>query len=846
MTSLFGQPDPAAPPPRPGPGSRFASVVLHRGIEHTPAKSSAPPAARPSHRSAPPSSTSPGAPDAAFTYFIPAGMPEPLPGQLVRVPLGKANTPTSGIVLQVGDAALLGDLPPAKAKPILELTPARINPDLLALAQWLATYYVCPLGMVLQTMLPAAVKKQIGRKRILRYTPLPPSPTTAPAEAALTKPLRAALARLRALPESDFPAEPAALRRLAAISSPSVKRLHAAGLLTESADDTVSARAGAFGEEASTPPPDANAAPAPPAPRLTPTPDQARALASLVPALGSFSAHLLRGITGSGKTEVYLRLIEHLLAARPSATAIVLVPEIALTPQTSRRFLDRFGSGSVAVLHSGLTQAQRNAQWTACAKGQVRVVVGARSAVFAPVPTLGLVIVDEEHDSSYKQDQLPRYHARDVAVKRAHLANCPVLLGSATPSLESWANTRPHSPSTPRARYHLHELTTRAGNARLPEVRIVDLLDERRARAQQPGGWRDRHLHLLGPTLEKAIARTLADRGQVMLLLNRRGYANYISCPDPNCGWVMHCNHCDATVVYHKAAGVDRSGVPIPGGFVRCHHCLAELLLPTACPTCARRPNTFGLGTQRVEEELQRKFLPDFGITIGQTLLRLDADTMTTGADYFHALDRFAKGEVRILLGTQMIAKGLDFPNVALVGVINADTALSLPDFRAAERTFQLVCQVAGRAGRADRPGLVIVQTASPTAEPIVLAAAHDYTTFANNELACRAAVGLPPIGRMARIVCRDRDLDRATAHAADLAHALTEARDALPDPQSVRIRGPMPCPISRIDDHHRQAIELLSSSRGTLQGLLAGLRAQGLLLSDTHTAIDVDPIALL
>src|SRR5690606_15185405 len=332
--------------------------------------------------------------------------------------------------------------------------------------------------------------------------------------------------------------------------------------------------------------------------------------------LGSFSAHLIRGVTGSGKTEVYLRVIEQVLAAGDSA--LVLVPEIALTPQTAARFLRRFEREGVAVLHSGLSASERNRQWAAAASGEARVVIGARSAVFAPLPRLGIIIVDEEHASDYKQDQAPRYHARDVAVKRAHIEQCPVILGSATPALESWANATPtkggHKP-----RYRLWELTERVGGGRLPKVEIVDLAAERRLRARMG----DRRLRLLGPTLERALIETLEDHGQVILLLNRRGWASYLCCPRAACGWTAQCESCDAGLVWHKAGVIPTEGV------VRCHHCLAEQKPPKLCPLCGSKVTALGMGSQRLEEEIGQ--ISGLG---PEQMLRVDSDSMRNASDY--------------------------------------------------------------------------------------------------------------------------------------------------------------------------------------------------------------------
>jgi primosomal protein N' (replication factor Y) len=519
---------------------------------------------------------------------------------------------------------------------------------------------------------------------------------------------------------------------------------------------------------------------------------------------------------------VYLRAIQAVLDR--GGSAIVLVPEISLTPQTAGRFIARFGAERVAVLHSALTASQRNLQWTRVAGGEARVVIGARSAVFAPVDPsrapLGLVVIDEEHDSSYKQDSLPRYHARNVALKRAQLASCPVVMGSATPSLESW-----HAATA--ARVGLLTLHERVGGGRLPAVEIVDLAQERRARDDS-----SQRIHSLGPRLEHALRGALDAGGQAILLLNRRGYASYIHCPAS--GWVLTCDRCDATMVFHKAPRI------VGGGVVRCHHCLAEQRLPGACPESGERLSLFGAGSQRLEEELARKF-PD--LALGASLLRLDSDSMRKASDYFEALDAFRRGEARVLVGTQMIAKGLDYPNVRLIGVVNADTAINLPDFRAAERTFQLVAQVAGRAGRsaASASARVIVQTWNPREPALRYAARHDYPGFATHELALRESARLPPITRMARIVVRDPDHHRATNAALALHRSLVELREP-----RLRLRPPAPCAITRIAGQHRVAIDLLAPGVGPIQRALTHLRNEGRLKADTHTAVDVDPTALL
>lgn len=772
----------------------------------------------------------------ALTYALPDGFPDILPGQRVEVPLGRSNALVQGVAVAVASTSgLAGDaeipaFDPARLKSVRRVLESRFPPSLVGLARWLARYYASPLGMVLATMVPASVKQETGRVSRVRLTPNP-----SPADPdGLTPTAREAWAKVLALPASVFPALPKDLgRAIGAKSLAPINRLTKAGFLIASKHQEV--RTGGW-EKTGT---------REPAKAVTPTLAQANGIEAIAADLGSHRVHLIRGVTGSGKTEVYLRAIERVIARGESA--IVLVPEISLTPQTAGRFLDRFGHVGVGVLHSGLSASQRHHQWKAAAEGRVRVVVGARSAVFAPFRArtdpgegapLGLIVVDEEHDHSYKQDQAPRYHARDIAIVRGQGAGCPVVLGSATPSLESWHN------ATVSGRANLIELPSRAGGGVLPHVEVVDLAEERRSRE----GPDARALHAIGPRLERAIRDTLDSGAQAILLLNRRGYASYIACPDHSCGWLMTCAHCDVTMVFHtqpRAEQGNARGATRAGALCRCHHCLSEQKLPVACPVCRKRVNTFGFGTQRLEEEISRKFSD---LSAGRTMLRLDADTMSRARDYFEALERFASGEVRLLLGTQMISKGLDFPNVRLVGVINADTALNLPDFRASERTFQLVSQVAGRAGRASRAGgikdRVIVQTFSPNQPAIRLAAAHDYRGFAAHESELRRHAGLPPWGRMARIVCRDEEPAKSVASAAAIAALLRDP--GRPWAGELSVRGPMPCPISRVAGYTRTAVEMLAAGPVPIQHALTALRAEADLKSDEQTAIDVDPVALL
>ncbi len=739
-----------------------------------------------------------------LTYAIPSSLDDLVVGERVEAPLGRGNALSEGFVVDVDVAP---DLDPARIKPIARRTGARLPASLVELARWMAGYYFCPLGMVLTSMLPAAVKRGTGRIRRVEVELTGEGEKDGLSPAALD-----AWRSICELPRDVFPLTAKELSlRIGVRSVAPINRIIRAGLLREVERTRIRA---AWAEHAVERPRE-----------LSLHPDQERAIERVCVTLGAFHQHLVFGVTGSGKTEVYLRIIERVL--QHGECAIVLVPEISLTPQTAGRFLGWFGKQGVAVLHSGLTQSQRHQQWAAVRDGDARVVIGARSAVFSPFDAsaggkVGVIIVDEEHDGAYKQDEpAPRYHGRDVAIKRAQIDGCPVVLGSATPSLESWHNAR-------QGRSSLHQLPERAGGASMPTVQVVDLAKELRALADERS-----RVRLIGPTLRSALGETLDDGGQAVLLLNRRGYANYICCPDQRCGWIMVCERCDSTMVLHKGRELPRDGV------VRCHHCQDAMKLPPLCPVCSRKVVAFGMGTQRVEEELRQLFP---ALEEGVALRRLDSDALQRASDWHEALEQFANQEIRVLLGTQMIGKGLDFPNVRLVGVINADTAINLPDFRAAERTFQLVSQVAGRAGRAsDKPGRVIVQSFNPQAPAVRLAARHDYVAFADLELAGRERDGLPPAGRMVRMVIRDKDYAKASAAATELAHAIRELRK-----ERLRVRGPMPCPISRVAEFYRFSVEAIAPSPGPLHQALTTLRNSGRLKSDARMAVDVDPYALL
>ena len=744
-----------------------------------------------------------------FTYRVPSRLKRIIqPGQRVRVPLGRGDHMAVGYCVQI-DASLPGDLDPARIKDVVEvLDPLPlIDGKMLELTRWMADYYACSWGQALDAVVPAGVKKHAGT-RIGTFLIIPQE-IRADLRAEILKrrlpPKQTAV--LEVLARSDEPLTVADVCRMAKCTTVPIKGLQKQGLVhTVRRRMPVGLPASSANVE-QPPGPDSAGAPARRAvpaqapTRPTPTPEQAATLERLVPAIasGGFAPFLIHGVTSSGKTEVYLAAIEEVVAR--DCEAIVLVPEISLTPQTIRRFRRRFAR--VAVLHSHMSDAERHRHWQSIASGEVQVVVGARSAVFAPARRLGLLVIDEEHEGSFKQETTPRYSARDVAVKRAQLEGIPVILGSATPSLESWRNAE-------RGRYTRLAMPSRVGDRPMPVVEIIDMRNEKTV----VGG--------LSESLRQAMTHALGEGGQVILLLNRRGFHTFVLCP--RCGHVVKCHACDVAATYHKSRHT-----------LICHTCDAERACPPACPGCGAPALHYGgIGTERLEREIHTAF-PEV------VARRMDSDTMRSPGSHEHVLNAFKEGDVRILLGTQMIAKGLDFPNVTLVGVVNADTALHLPDFRAAERTFQLVAQVAGRTGRGDRPGRVLVQTYSPDHPAIRAATNHDYEGFARSELPEREKYGVPPYGRIVRLIARGPEESVVSAYMNDLAAGFRAA--ALP---SVRILGPAPAPIIKIRNLYRFHLQLRSPHSRPLQSLANTVPGQHPPPHGIELAIDVDPITML
>ncbi len=519
---------------------------------------------------------------------------------------------------------------------------------------------------------------------------------------------------------------------------------------------------------------------------------------------GKFQAFLLEGVTGSGKTEVYLRAIEACVAH--GRGALLLVPEIALTPAVACQFLSRFGD-QVAILHSAFNDVERAEQWRRIQAGKARVVVGTRSGVFAPVRDLGLVVIDEEHDASYKQQDAPRYNGRDVAIVRAQAANACVVLGSATPSLETRYNAE-------RGKYNLIALPERIEQRPMPEVELIDMRQEFLETRKQA---------TFSRRLLDAIAGRLEKGEQTMLLLNRRGFSSFVACR--SCGERLECVNCSVTLTYHRR---DRR--------MLCHYCDYAQRVPSVCAKCESEHIHFiGIGSEKVEDELHQQF-PTARIA------RMDRDTVRGKRHFENILYGFREGDFDILVGTQMIAKGHDIPNVTLVGVVSADVGLGMPDFRAAERTFQLLTQAAGRAGRGSIPGIVLIQTINPTHYAVRFASMQDYNGFYEKEIQFRKLMRYPPFSALANILVRSQKQDQAMALSGELAHVLD------PAPEGIKVLGPAEAPVSKLKKEYRYQLLIKAANRKNLNELLQRLRRFALERKWPATAlvIDVDPLSLL
>ncbi|MBU4477838.1 MAG: primosomal protein N' [Candidatus Omnitrophica bacterium] len=534
---------------------------------------------------------------------------------------------------------------------------------------------------------------------------------------------------------------------------------------------------------------------------------QDKALLRILPYIQEekFKTFLLHGITASGKTEVYFAAIEAVLQRNKSA--LVFVPEIALTPQTVQRFTQKFGRDKVSVIHSRLNNSEKFVEWQRIKNGEAKIVVGPRSAIFSPLRDIGLIVVDEEHEHSYKQEDVPRYHLVQAAIKRAEISRAVVILGSATPLLESMYCAE-------QGEYELIELPERIKGLDLPPVQVVDMSMQRRV-GKRPA--------LISKVLEDNIVRCIKNKEQVILFLNRRGFSTFVHCP--KCGYVVHCPRCNIALVYH----FDRKELV-------CHHCHYHGTVAQLCPECrSGYIQYFGTGTQKVESELHRLFP-------GARIARMDSDALQKKTAHFEIFDAFKAHEIDIMIGTQMLAKGLDFPNVTLVGVISADVTLNLPDFRASERTFSLLTQVAGRTGRGAVAGKVIIQTYTPKNYAIQCAITHDYNAFYKQEMVFREQLSLPPYAHMVSIVLRSKEEAAAAAAAEDLAKALHRHNKG----PLVSIMDASPLPISKLRGYFRWAVVIKSRDVLKANKLLAAVFAQWRPAAKVKVAVDVDPLMVL
>src|SRR5665213_1691546 len=769
-----------------------------------------------------------------FDYSIPAELAGQIEvGTRVQVPFGPRKI--FGTV-----TALAEESARTKLKPIVKVIGAQtlVTPKVLKLARWIGEYYCCAPETALKSVLPEAIRKEKEGWKKQRFVRLLPFSGELPE---LTKRQQEVWNIIEERREMLLPE----LLELSKATIGVVRRLEDCKLIEIASE--ISER-DPYARETILP-----------TQNIVLNPAQSVALEKITAAmdksLSTFnsqpSTFLLHGVTGSGKTEIYLQALAH--ALEQGKGAIVLVPEISLTPQTVERFKARFSSGKlqtlVAVLHSHLSAGERHDEWHKIRQGRARIVIGARSAIFAPVEPLGLIIVDEEHETSYKQEEAPRYHARDVAVMRGQMENAVVVLGSATPSLESFYNCK-------RGKFSLLELPERVDDQKMPRVRVVDM---RQAMFKEKGP------PLFSPQLKEAINQRL-DRGeQTILFLNRRGYSTSLQCP--KCGYVCNCPNCSLALTFHRQEQK-----------LACHICGHVEKVPLVCPNekCKNPAIRFsGTGTQRVEETLAKLF-PKARIK------SMDADTMKRKDDYRKVLGDFRVGKIDILLGTQMIAKGLHFPNVTLVGIIYADLALHQPDFRAGERTFQLLTQVAGRAGRGDVEGEVFVQAFAPFHPAIQYARRHDFNGFYEQEIEFREQLKYPPVSRVALLTLKGRNEEKVkfsaehlkrelekslgsapvSGAAVDVSSTATElfgedakqnVRDARA-PQAKRnrnlfsdliIAGPAPAPLLRAETFYRYQIMLRTHAMSALSRELAMIIESLKLPEDISLVVDIDPVSL-
>ena len=707
--------------------------------------------------------------DRSFTYRVPPALRDVVrPGVRVKVPFGPREQ--AGFVVKLADTASFPRIKDLKDANEEVLADER----LLALTRWVASRYACSWGEALNAAIPSGVKTRNAGQVLRLIAPGAGEPKTEKQKTAFERAKRLT----SPMPRADF-------ARLSGVSAAVLTGMIRSGLLIETrVRPEIDAMAEALVEK----PKDL---------QLTPAQEDALRI------IDQGGVVLLHGVTGSGKTEVYLRAIAK--SVSQGKQAIVLVPEIALTPQTVSRFKARFPR--VAVLHSVLSQSDRARQWRAIRNGEIDVIVGARSAVFAPVRSLGLIVLDEEHEAAYKQENDPRYHAREVAVQRSRIEGATVILGSATPSLEALYRTQTGD-------YRLARMPQRVEGRELPEIEVIDMAAEKMELKRQP---------IISRRLEQLMRGSMERNEQAILFLNRRGFLTHVSCR--RCGWFFSCRRCDVAMTYHRETAR-----------ALCHYCYDSQALPPTCPDCgAGTLALYGMGTERIEQEIQHLF-PGFAVN------RMDSDSMKTRDDYRRSLTALWDGETDILVGTQMIAKGLDVPDVTLVGVVSADTAFHLPDFRSAERTFQLITQVAGRTGRGSKGGRVVVQTFYPRHYAIKMATTYDFEGFARKELELRRELGYPPFVSLVRALVHGWNAERVHQAAKQLAEKLR----ATFDEKQMRVLGPAEPPLYKLRGRTRMHLLLKIPA---LEAVLPTLRrVADTFPNDNHlqVVLDVDPVSML
>ncbi|MEO8258059.1 MAG: primosomal protein N' [Acidobacteriota bacterium] len=732
-----------------------------------------------------------------LTYLVPAGSAAPVVGARVVVPLG--SRVVTGVIVEVGvSAAGVGE---ADVKPIRELLDAQayIPPTVVALARWTAEYYAAGAGETITAVLPpmARGERASGHKTI-RVAAITAAGLELIAAGAAGEPGEPTRTQRRALELLAGTPHGIATPQLSAqrIGSDVVARLAARGLVSVRHDrvDRDPFNAASF-----------EASPSEPGRRLTA--EQAAALDRLRRLADDqvFRVALLHGVTGSGKTEIYIRLSAAVRDA--GRRVLMLVPEIALTPAAASLFRQAFGA-EVAILHSGLSDGERHDEWQRIRRGEVHVVIGTRSAVFAPLDRVGLIVVDEEHDGSYKQEESPRYHGRDVAIVRAQREQALVVLASATPSLETYHNAM-------AGRYERIVLERRVHDRPLPAVTVVDMREEYAAAGPDV---------VLSRALTEAIGGRVARNEQALVLLNRRGFATAVFCRQ--CAGTLDCPNCSVSLVVHGEGPARRT---------RCHYCNYSIRVPARCPLCAGPYlEQTGFGTERVEAEIRRAWP-------GARVARLDRDSVRRKGALAALLTQFRRGEIDVLVGTQMIAKGHDFPRVTLVGVVSADVGLGMADFRASERTFQLLTQVAGRAGRGEQAGEAIIQTLYPDHYSIQLACKQDYVAFYDRELEFRRRMRYPPLVAIINTIVRGRTFAGAMDDAADIVQRLRDDADR----HGLRILGPAPAPLGKLRGEYRAQLLLKGSNRRRLREVLQAALA-GRPDIQRRVVVDVDPMSVL